>query len=140
MGGRPVLRRCVACRDLLDRELLWRVIRLAEGGIALDRGMGRSAYLCQRRSCVEEARRRRRLQRALRCPVAEGILDQLEQRLEAPAAALPQAGPPAPSTPLRQDGLWPPCARPGARPDPLAGSGAPTIGDLNDQQRQSQNL
>ena len=58
---RPVLRRCVACRALRDRGELWRVIRLAEGGLALDRGMGRSAYLCISRDCLEEARRRKRL-------------------------------------------------------------------------------
>ncbi|MGL6134452.1 MAG: YlxR family protein [Prochlorococcaceae cyanobacterium] len=81
MAERPVMRRCVACRQLLDRSQLWRVIRLADGGLGLDRGMGRSAYLCPNPACLEEARRRRRLQRALRCPVDDTLLDQLEQRL-----------------------------------------------------------
>jgi uncharacterized protein len=78
---RPVLRRCVACRQLLDRSTLWRVIRLAGGGVTLDRGMGRSAYLCPNPACLQEARRRRRLQRALRCPLDESLLERLEQRL-----------------------------------------------------------
>jgi hypothetical protein len=81
MAGRPVLRRCVACRTLRDRRELWRVVRLAEGGVVLDQGMGRSAYLCPQLSCLEEARRRRRLSRALRCPVDERLLDTLMQRL-----------------------------------------------------------
>ena len=81
MAGRPVMRRCVACRQLRERSELWRVIRLASGGVALDRGMGRSAYLCPDPACLEEARRRRRLPRALRCPVEASLLDQLEQRL-----------------------------------------------------------
>ena len=81
MAGRPVMRRCVACRQLRERSELWRVIRLAGGGVALDRGMGRSAYLCPDPACLEEARRRRRLPRALRCPVEASLLDQLEQRL-----------------------------------------------------------
>jgi len=81
-SGRPVLRRCVACRELRDRRQLWRVIRLAGGdGLALDQGMGRSAYVCPCHACLEEARRRRRLQRALRCPVEDSVLEQLEQRL-----------------------------------------------------------
>jgi uncharacterized protein len=80
-GGRPVLRRCVACRALRDRRELWRVVRRAEGGIVLDQGMGRSAYVCPQLSCLEETRRRRRLQRALRCPVDERLLDRLMQRL-----------------------------------------------------------
>jgi uncharacterized protein len=81
MAGRPVLRRCVACRSLRDRRELWRVVRQAEGGVVLDQGMGRSAYLCPQLSCLEEARKRRRLQRALRCPLDERLLDVLMQRL-----------------------------------------------------------
>lgn len=80
---RPVLRRCAACRRLADRRLLWRVIRPAQGGLLLDRGMGRSAYLCRSAACLEEARRRRRLQRSLRCPVPDAILVTLEERLGA---------------------------------------------------------
>ena len=66
MKQQAVLRRCVTCRALLDRQQLLRVIRLAEGGMALDEGMGRSAYLCPTESCFEEAKRRKRLQKALR--------------------------------------------------------------------------
>ncbi|MEB3260791.1 MAG: YlxR family protein [Cyanobacteriota bacterium] len=79
--GRPVLRRCVACRQLKDRVDLWRVVRLAGGGLALDAGMGRSAYLCPEPACLEDARRRRRLQRSLRCAVEETIFTTLEGRL-----------------------------------------------------------
>jgi predicted RNA-binding protein YlxR (DUF448 family) len=81
VSGQPVLRRCVACRGLFDREQLWRVIRLAGGGLALDQGMGRSAYLCRQQACLEEARRRKRLQRALRCAVPDSILEALDRRL-----------------------------------------------------------
>lgn len=92
---RPVLRRCVACRELQDRQSLWRVVRLAQGhGLTLDGGMGRSAYLCPSLHCLDEARRRRRLQRALRCAVDDAILNTLEQRL-------PRLHP------LRQDDQWP---------------------------------
>lgn len=87
MSERPILRRCVSCRQLLDRQQLWRVIRLADGGMALDQGMGRSAYLCPNRDCLEEARRRRKLQKALRCQVADSIVATLEQRLHATRAA-----------------------------------------------------
>lgn len=85
MKPKPVLRRCVSCRELLDRQQLWRIIRLAEGGIGLDQGMGRSAYLCPNQVCLGEAKRRKRLQRALRCQVAETIVETLEQRLNTSA-------------------------------------------------------
>ena len=83
MKQQPVLGRCVTCRALLDRQQLLRVIRLAEGGMALDEGMGRSAYLCPTESCFEEAKRRKRLQKALRCQVSDSIYAALEQRLNA---------------------------------------------------------
>ena len=81
MSGQPVLRRCVTCRQLLDRQLLWRVIRLKDGGLSLDQGMGRSAYLCPTQACLEEAKRRKKLQKGLRCQVADSIYAALEQRL-----------------------------------------------------------
>ena len=81
MNQRPVLRRCVACRQLQDRRSLWRVIRDHKDGVRVDIGMGRSAYLCQCEACLEEARRRKRLQKALRCQVPDEVLAALEQRL-----------------------------------------------------------
>jgi uncharacterized protein len=88
---RPSLRRCVSCRQLLDRRLLWRVIRLQSKAVVLDQGMGRSAYLCPTSACLQDAKRHKRLQRALRCPVAASIYEDLQQRLEGPTAAASEA-------------------------------------------------
>ena len=81
MTDRPVLRRCVACRQLLDRRQLWRVIRDHQDGVLLDEGMGRSAYLCPKEACLEDARRRKRLQKALRCQVPDAVLSTMQKRL-----------------------------------------------------------
>ena len=81
MNDRPILRRCVACRQLLDRRLLWRVVRDHTDGVLLEQGMGRSAYLCPEESCLEDARRRKRLQKALRCQVPETVLSTMQERL-----------------------------------------------------------
>ncbi|APD48461.1 YlxR family protein [Synechococcus sp. CS-602] len=91
MSGRPILRRCVSCRQLLDRRLLLRVVRLPAKQVVLDEGMGRSAYLCASLECLEEARRRKKLQRALRCQVADSIHTALQQRLEDARAAAAEA-------------------------------------------------
>ena len=80
--SRPVLRRCVACRKLFDRSILWRVIRDHQDGVLLDQGMGRSAYLCRKESCLEDAQRRKRLPKALRCQVPESAIEELRQRLK----------------------------------------------------------
>ena len=83
MSNQPTLRRCVSCRKLFDRRLLLRIIRLAGGaGAVLDQGMGRSAYVCASQACLEDARKRRKLQRALRVPVADSVYDALAKRLE----------------------------------------------------------
>ena len=81
MNQRPVLRRCVTCRQLLDRQQLWRVIRDHQEGVVLDVGMGRSAYLCPNEACLEEALRRKRLQKALRCQVPNSVVEVLQKRL-----------------------------------------------------------
>ena len=82
MNHRPILRRCVACRQLLDRRLFWRVVRDHKDGVLLDTGMGRSAYLCPKKECLEEARRRKRLQKALRCQVPDSLLVTLQKRID----------------------------------------------------------
>ncbi|MBC1260749.1 YlxR family protein [Synechococcus sp. BSF8S] len=95
MSERIVLRRCVSCRELRDRRLLCRIIRQNRDGVVLEvaspRAMGRSAYVCPSPSCIEEARRRKRLQRSLRCPVSDSIYTALDQRLRESRAAASEA-------------------------------------------------
>ena len=81
MPQRPILRRCVSCRKLLDRKQLWRVVRDYQDGVILDKGMGRSAYLCQNENCLKEAWQRKRLQKALRCQVNVSVIEVLQNRL-----------------------------------------------------------
>jgi len=91
VNPRQVLRRCVACRKLLDRRMLWKVIRDNRDGVVLDNGMGRSAYLCPNQNCLDEARRRKRLQKALRCQVSANVIDELEKRLSQPIDSVAKA-------------------------------------------------
>ncbi len=81
MNERPILRRCVACKKLINRKKLWKVTRDYRDGVTLETGMGRSAYLCPKESCLEEAWRRKRLQQALRCPVELSLVEVLRNKL-----------------------------------------------------------
>ena len=82
MNQRPVLRRCVACRKLLDRKQLLKVTRdYQDGAVVLEGGMGRSAYICPNEVCLEEAWRRKRLNKALRCQVLPSVVEMLQKRL-----------------------------------------------------------
>ncbi len=81
MSQSPVLRRCIACKKVLDRQNLFRVIRDFRNGVVLDKGMGRSAYLCPNETCLEEAWKRKRLQKSLRCEVQLSVFNLLRKRL-----------------------------------------------------------
>ena len=81
MKQNPVLRRCVACKKLIDRNQLLRVTRDHEDGVILEGGMGRSAYICPNETCLEEAWKRKRLQKALRCQVQYSVIKELQKRL-----------------------------------------------------------
>lgn len=77
-------RLCISCRKVVSRDKLWRVIRVhPDNHIQLDSGMGRSAYLCPERSCLESAQKKNRLGRALRTAVPQEIYQALFERLEA---------------------------------------------------------
>ena len=82
MDPKLVLRRCINCRTIEDRRQLWRIVRLTKGGLALDQGMGRSAYLCPTSECLIQAKRRKKIQKSLRCPVPDSIYLCLEGRLK----------------------------------------------------------
>tara|TARA_Y100001968_G_C19094350_1_gene589333 strand:- start:256 stop:450 length:195 start_codon:yes stop_codon:yes gene_type:complete len=43
--------------------------------------MGRSAYICPTKTCLEEAWKRKKLQKALRCQVQISIIKMLEDKL-----------------------------------------------------------
>ena len=77
---RPVLRRCVACRQLLDRQQLWRVIRDHKDGVLLDKEWVDPPISVPVRT-VWRKRRRKRLQKALRCQVPDVVLATLLERL-----------------------------------------------------------
>ena len=81
MSLKTVLRRCVACRKVLDRQHLLKVTRDHQDGLILGKGMGRSAYICPNETCLEEAWKRKRLQKALRCQVPNSIIEMLQKQL-----------------------------------------------------------
>ena len=80
---RPV-RTCVACRQEAGKAELIRVVRRLDGQIELDRTgrmPGRGAYLHAAAECVEVARKRRALERALGAPVPPAVWAQVSNSL-----------------------------------------------------------
>jgi predicted RNA-binding protein YlxR (DUF448 family) len=78
--GRVGIRTCVACRQEAGKRTLVRVVRDAAGAAALDvtgRAPGRGAYLHRDPDCVEIARKRKALDRALKAAVGPELWAEL---------------------------------------------------------------
>lgn len=73
-------RQCVGCGLRSGKGDLLRIIRTPEGSVIPDptgRGNGRGAYLCRNRECLEIAKRKRSLQRTLKCEIPEAVYDEI---------------------------------------------------------------
>ena len=81
MSQNPILRRCVSCKRVLDRKSLLKVTKDFQNGVVAFGGMGRSAYICPTETCIEEAWKRKRLQKALRCEVHSSVFNMLQKQL-----------------------------------------------------------
>ena len=74
------VRTCTGCREEADKTRLIRVVRRAEGGAAIDRtgrAAGRGAYVHNDPVCVESARKRRSLERALHTTIQPELWSEL---------------------------------------------------------------
>lgn len=78
---KPNERRCISCRVVAPKTQFLRVVREPAGDIVLNRGAGRSAYICPNPVCVNLAQKKKRLERALKTTVPASIYEALEQCL-----------------------------------------------------------
>lgn len=75
-------RRCLACRHVAPKQFFWRIVRVHPSRqVQLERGMGRSAYLCPRESCLKIASHKKRLERSLKAAIPPAIYQTLWDRL-----------------------------------------------------------
>ena len=82
---KPNYRRCISCNRIGLKLEFWRIVRVnCSGQLQLDRGMGRSAYICPQPSCLQLAQKKNRLGRSLRVKaIPEEMYQTLWQRLPA---------------------------------------------------------
>ena len=80
LGRTGPARTCVACREEAGKAELVRIVRRPDGSVGLDRSGkegGRGAYLHASPECLETARKRRSLDRALRVSVPAEVWELL---------------------------------------------------------------
>ena len=79
------LRTCVGCRTVVPKPELVRVVRRPDGMVRVDltgKLSGRGAYLCKSRPCLQEALKRKSLERALETVLDQEVVDQLLSDIE----------------------------------------------------------
>lgn len=83
---RERLRQCIGCHESHPKEELVRIIRTPEGRVELDptgKKNGRGAYLCRHRmSCLDNARKKKALERALKSPIDSELFERLREEFE----------------------------------------------------------
>ena len=63
---RSILRRCISCREILDRNNMLKITHQKKSGIFINSGIGRSAYICKTKNCTQDPKLKKNLQRALK--------------------------------------------------------------------------
>ena len=76
-----VMRQCISCRTTFDRNNLLKVTKDHKLGIMLNKGMGRSAYICKSKKCYTDSKLKKKLQRALRSILNPDFFDIFEREI-----------------------------------------------------------
>ena len=71
----PVLRVCISCRKTYDRKDLLKITKDYKQGIMLQKGMGRSAYICKSKKCYSDSKIKKKLQKALKTSLGAEFVD-----------------------------------------------------------------
>ncbi|NLA58946.1 MAG: YlxR family protein [Firmicutes bacterium] len=78
-------RTCIGCRTVRPKRDLIRVVRTPEGEILLDptgKQSGRGAYICPDAACMEQALKKKQLERALEVAITPETIERLREELE----------------------------------------------------------
>ena len=77
---------CVGCREAKEKRSMVRIVKTAENEICLDatgRKNGRGAYICKSVECLQRALQSRGLERSLKSPVPEEVVNLLKEEMSA---------------------------------------------------------
>ena len=77
----PVFRICISCRKTYDRKYLIKITKDHKQGVMLQKGMGRSAYICKSKKCYSDAKIKKKLQKALKTYLEPEFIDIFEKEI-----------------------------------------------------------
>ncbi len=79
------LRMCIGCREMKPKAELYRVVKIPDGNILIDKTnkiSGRGAYICKCGDCLKKAEKSNALSRAFEMKIDPQIYSQLEKECE----------------------------------------------------------
>lgn len=85
MGKVEPLRKCLGCNEMTGKKGMLRIVKSKEGEISLDptgKKNGRGAYICRSKKCFEAARKKKALEKSLKCRIPDEIYDKLAEELD----------------------------------------------------------
>ena len=71
----PVMRICISCRKAYDRKNLLKITKDHKQGIMIQKGTGRSAYICKSKECYSDSKIKKKLQKALKIFLEPEFID-----------------------------------------------------------------
>ena len=77
----PVMRVCISCRKTYDRKDLLKITKDHKRGIMFQKGMGRSAYICNSKSCLSDSKIKKKLQKALKTSLEPEFIEIFEKEI-----------------------------------------------------------
>ncbi len=76
-----VMRICISCRQTYDRKNLLKITNDHKQGIMLQKGIGRSAYICKSKKCYSDSKIKKKLQKALKTFLEPDFVDIFEKEI-----------------------------------------------------------
>ena len=76
------MRICISCRKTYDRKNLLKITKDHKLGILFHKGMGRSAYICQSKTCYSDSKIKKKLQKALKTPLEPEFIEIFEKEIK----------------------------------------------------------
>ena len=76
------MRLCISCRKTYDRKNLLKITKDHQQGILFHKGMGRSAYICQSKTCYSDSKIKKKLQKALKTPLEPAFIEIFKKEIK----------------------------------------------------------
>lgn len=79
------LRKCLGCDEMIGKKGLLRIVRDKNGEVTLDltgKKSGRGAYICKDAECFKLARRKKSLERSLKCRIPDEVYVRIQEEIE----------------------------------------------------------